>query len=244
MLNGLNKATTVGQLVAERPLRAAILEQYGIDYCCGGKIPLEQACATKGINVDEVLEKIAAADDISSEQAGEPDWTKTSLKALVDHIIRTYHEPLRQELPRVAQMALKVAKVHGDNHPEMVKVLQIFNAFRAQLELHMQKEEMILFPGIVTIEKGSSSDFVGCGSGIAHPIQMMMMEHDEAGEALKAMSTLTNKYQPPADACNTFKVLLDALSRIESEMHRHVHKENSILFPRALEAAQPKTACT
>lgn len=237
----LSKATSVGQLVAERPLRACVLEQLGIDYCCGGKATLEDACLKKGLKVEEVMEKLLAADQ-KGANSGDPDWMIASLKDLIDHIVATYHQPLRQELSRVSQLAEKVAGVHGDNHPEMIEVMNVFNRFRAQLELHMQKEEMVLFPGIASMEATGSPQIFGCGGGIEHPIEVMTGEHDDAGEALCAMRRLTHDYTPPDDACSSFKVLLYSLAQIESEMHQHVHKENNILFPRALELRNPAVA--
>jgi regulator of cell morphogenesis and NO signaling len=236
-----SKTTPVGQLVAQRPARACILEAHGIDYCCGGKATLEEACRKKGIRPEDVLEKLIAADQ--KEAPNEFDWTTAKLKELVDHIVTEYHQPLRQELARVVQLVEKVARVHGDNHPEMVQVKDVFNRFKAQLELHMQKEEMILFPGIVSMETTGSPQVFGCGGGIEHPIDVMSQEHDEAGEALCEMRQLTNDYTPPQDACSSFKVLLYSLMQIESEMHQHVHKENNILFPRALALQMPAALC-
>ncbi|MDZ4837336.1 MAG: iron-sulfur cluster repair di-iron protein [Candidatus Melainabacteria bacterium] len=231
-----SKATPVGLLVAERPARASVLEAFGIDYCCGGKTTLEDACRTKGVRVEEVLDKLLLADQ--QDDPGAQDWTKAKLNDLVEHIITSYHEPLRKELSRVALLAEKVARVHGVKHPEMAQVRDVFNQFKAELELHMQKEEMILFPGIVSVETTGSPQHFGCDGGIEHPIEVMGKEHDDAGEALRIMRQLTNNYAPPADACNTFKVMLFSLSQIESEMHQHVHKENNILFPRALELSK------
>lgn len=237
----VSRATPVGQLVADRPARACILEAHGIDYCCGGKTTLEDACQKKGIRVEDVLEKLLAVD--RKEEPNAIDWTTAKLADLVDHIVTDYHQPLRQELARVTPLVEKVARVHGDNHPEMITVKDVFNRFKAQLELHMQKEEMVLFPGIVSMETTGSPQIFGCGGGIEHPIDVMSQEHDEAGEALRTMRHLTNDYTPPEDACNTFKVLLFSLIQIESEMHQHVHKENSILFPRALALQKPTAPC-
>ena len=237
----ISRGTSVGQLVAEHPLRACVLEQYGIDYCCGGKATLEDACRKKGVNIEEILEKLQAADR-NALPSSDADWTKATLTSLIDHIISTYHQPLRQELSRLAQLAEKVAGVHGSKHPEMIDVLEIFNRFKAQLELHMQKEEMVLFPGIASMEATGTPQIFGCGGGIEHPIEVMSQEHDEAGEALCAMRRLTKDYTPPEDACSSFKVLLYSLAQIESEMHQHVHKENNILFPRALELRNPVRA--
>jgi len=144
-----SKTTPVGQLVAERPARACVLESFGIDYCCGGKTTLEDACLKKGVLVATVLEKL-----ISSDQKEEPnaqDWTKGKLKDLVEHIVTSYHEPLRQELSRVAQLADKVARVHGDNHPEMVKVREVFNHFKAQLEMLLLNPKSSTCFGVVIL---------------------------------------------------------------------------------------------
>lgn len=232
----------IGQLVAEEPDRACVFEQFGLDYCCGGKMTLKEACAKKGVSIEEVLEKIYAAGQYPS--GAESDWTKTSLKELIDHIVTRYHRPLSEELPRLSQLIEKVARVHGSNHPEMIQLANVFKQFRAELELHMQKEELILFPGIAGIEAGGSEKSFGCGGGVEHPIQVMTMEHDDAGEALAKMRRLTNNYTPPADACNTFKVLLHSLAKLELDTHQHVHKENNILFPRTIEITKSKVAPT
>lgn len=228
---------TVGALVAEQPDRACIFEQAGIDYCCGGGKTLKDACASKKINMQDLITKLIATGNQSHH---ERNWTNATLAELVCHIIETYHEPLRGELPRVAALAEKVARVHGGNHPEMVKVLNVFRPFQTELELHMQKEEMVLFPGIVRMEAAGTPVAFGCGGGIQNPISMMLFEHESAGAALAEMRRLTNDYTPPADACNSFKVLLHSLAKLEAEMHQHVHKENNILFPRALKIAENK----
>jgi regulator of cell morphogenesis and NO signaling len=189
----------------------------------------------KSVNIDEVIEKLSALDAKQKQSATETDWRKTSLKELVDHIVSCYHRPLQSQLPRLSQLVEKVARVHGEKHPEMIEIAGIFKPFREQLELHMQKEELILFPGISGIEAGGSPRAFGCGGGIDHPIEVMTNEHDDAGEALSKMRRLTNDFTAPADACNTFKVLLHELAKLELEMHEHVHKENNILFPRTLE---------
>jgi regulator of cell morphogenesis and NO signaling len=234
----ISKIAPIGELVAQHPLRACVLEQYGLDYCCGGKATLEEACRKKGLDLEEVLEKLSAV-DCEEEQPGVPDWNTVDLKSLIDHIVSAYHQPLRQELFRVTQLAEKVARVHGDNHPEMIEVRDVFSRFKAQLELHMQKEEMVLFPGIISMKATGILQIFGCGGGIEHPIEVMSQEHDDAGEALSTMRRLTHDYTPPQDACNTFKVLLYSLAKIESEMHEHIHKENNILFPRAQKLSNP-----
>lgn len=229
--------TKVGEVVAERPWVASILEEYGIDYCCGGSRTLAEVATKAGLPVAGLLDRISRAS--LNETSLEPDWTKVSLNDLSGHIIRAYHTPLCYDLPRIMRLAEKVASVHGEKHPEMIEVRDIFAHFKGQLELHMQKEEMILFPAICKLELGEAAVF-GCGGGIEHPIEVMLQEHDDAGQALERMRSLTGRYTAPEDACNTFKILLYCLARLESEMHHHVHKENNILFPRALALSQKR----
>lgn len=223
----------VGQIVAEFPLCAAVFEKFGIDYCCGGKIRLEDACKKKGVSITELIEKLINVSE--SQSSKEPDWTKTTLSELVDHIISTYHVPLKEQLTRILQLSEKVARVHGDNHQEMRTLAKVFAPFKAELEMHMQKEEMVLFPGIKKMESSNGADtFFGCGGSIEHPIQMMTYEHDEAGRVMAEMRRLCNNYQAPLDACNSYRALFAELEDLERCMHNHVHKENNILFPRAI----------
>jgi len=228
----ITKESPVGELVIMNPAFTQFFEQYGIDYCCGGKISLADACQKRHLDVETIMQKLNIVYE-KLEPVLEPDWTRTSLKELIDHILASYHDPLRLELKRILALTDKVARVHGNSHPEMIKVAEIFARLKEQLELHMQKEELILFPGIAAMEANKSAMF-GCGAGIEHPIAVMTMEHEDAGEALCTLRNLTNDYNPPPDACTTFKVLLKSLANFESEMHLHVHKENNILFPRCL----------
>lgn len=232
---GVQKYNTVGQLVAERPARANIFDEYGIDYCCGGKLTLEEACRRKGVRLNELLERLENDSPITSQ---EKDWSQQSLKELMNHIVFHYHRPLQHQLPRVLQLAQKVADAHSKNHPEMLQVLQLLKEFSQQLELHMHKEEMVLFPAIYALDEGNDWVNNGCSGGIEMPIAVMTHEHDEAGAALDTFTKLTNNFTPPNDACNSLRVLLHALATIKSDMKQHVHKENNILFPKALRLLQ------
>lgn len=234
---------SVGNLVSSNPHYAPVFEEHGIDYCCGGKCILHDVCQEKGIDLILLLEKFVLLD--SKAVAEEPDWNKSSLKDLIDHIISVYHIPLRGELERIEALSRKVANVHGERLPNMKEVAGVFANFKMQLELHMQKEEIILFPAIVKFESGNAPQFFGCGGGIENPINVMLQEHDDAAESLKKMRALASDYLIPDGSCNTYCVLIDALKRLESEMHMHVHKENNILFPRALSLVQPPlTSCS
>lgn len=236
-------AQTVGQLVVERPGRARLFEKLGVDYCCGGKRPLGEVCTEKGLNQEEVARALAESDAIPDDANG-VNWNAMPLDELVDHIIATHHAYLKMELPRLSFLTNKVADAHGRRHPEMLQVRDIFEGFQAELESHMVKEEAILFPMCKLLETATVAPRFHCGDSIQHPIQVMEREHQDAGDDLAEMRALTHDFTPPADACNTFRVLLDSLAELEDDMHWHVHKENNILFPRAaaVEAKLPRAA--
>lgn len=228
----LSTQTPVGELVKDRPSRSRVFEQYKIDYCCGGKLPLAEACAKKGLNPDEVLARIVDADAVSDESAL-VDADAMGLAELADHIERTHHAYLREELPRLDFMTRKVAAVHGDGEARLHEIREVFLGFQAELMSHMMKEEQILFPMIRKIEQADGPVSFHCGS-LANPIRVMEQEHDNAGGAMERFRELSDAYTPPDWACNTFRAMYEALASIESNMHQHVHKENNVLFPKAL----------
>lgn len=234
--------TAVGELVAANPHYALIFKKYDIDYCCGGKLTLRQVCKTKNIDSKILIADLKASASLRQDTP-ESDWNKESLEKLIEHIITDYHVPLRKQLTFIEELARKVARVHARTHPEMVKLLDVLTGFKNQLELHMQKEEMVLFPAIIRLESGQGLKGFGCGGGIDHPITVMTEEHEQAGSALETMRKLTNNYAPPEDACTSFRLLLNSLESLESEMHCHVHKENNILFPRSLQLTNSTVAC-
>lgn len=224
---------TIGELVAERPARARVFEGFKIDYCCGGKRPLAEACRAKGLDPQTVLNMLAIVDDTASRD--ERDWTKATITELCDDVESTHHAYLKQELPRLEFMARKVAVRHGDHHPELVELRDVFLVFKDELESHMAKEEQVLFPLCRRLDRGEVSSPSHCGS-VQNPIRVMVREHEDAGNALERMRELTHGFVPPGDACNTYRAYFDALAQLEADMHRHVHKENSVLFPKAVEA--------
>lgn len=233
----ISMQTTVGQLVAEKPSRSRLFQKLGIDFCCGGKRPLADACAAKGIDVNTVLAFLEADADAPAGSR-EVDAAAMGLTELADHIQHTHHAYLRQELPRLQAMIARVADVHGAHDPRLTQIPAIFDEFRQELVGHMLKEEQILFPMIRQMDRdrGARPNF-HCGS-IANPIRVMEMEHDSAGNALEQMRRLTDDYAPPPDACNTYRATLGGLAELEADMHQHVHKENNVLFPRAIELEQ------
>lgn len=227
----MNPQSTVGQLVVERPSRARVFEKFGIDYCCGGKKPLQTVCDEKKIDLEKVLFALDIADSVSTS-APQQDWATASLTDLANHIQTTHHAYLKSELPRIDYLTNRVNNAHGKGHPELAKVRDIFLTFKADLEQHMLKEERILFPLCRELESSTGKPDFHCGS-IANPIAVMIAEHDSAGHDLSIMRELTNGYTPPEGACNTYRAMLSALAELEADMHQHVHKENNILFPKA-----------
>ncbi len=226
-MSTITKTMTVGEIVARFPAVATALEGFGIDYCCGGRKTLAEAVERKGLDLDEVVTGLE--DAASGPSADERNWRAASLSDLCDHIEATHHEFLRRELPALASRLECVVKAHGDRRPEMHEVAEVFLGFAAELNAHMQREEQILFPAIRAVETGQTI------RGIGAPIAVMEQEHDDAGRALERMRELTRGYAVPMDACGTCRALLEGLRALEADMHRHVHKENNILFPRVRE---------
>jgi regulator of cell morphogenesis and NO signaling len=228
----IDLTTTIGQLVTERPHRARVFERFGIDYCCGGKRPLGEVCAEQKVNVETLLGALREADAAPVRQ-DDRDWSQATLAELIEHIMSTHHACLNAELPRLAGLLDKVFQVHSERHAELRECRDVFQALKEELDAHMQKEEMVLFPLIAQMEGSQLAVRSHCGS-VKNPIHVMEMEHDSAGAALARMRSLTRDYEPPTDACNSYRALLGGLAGLEADLHRHVHKENNVLFPRAI----------
>jgi regulator of cell morphogenesis and NO signaling len=224
---------TVGNVVARKPALSRIFEQEGIDYCCGGKKTLNEVCQKKGIDPQALLATLEASLSTSTEEPT-VDPASMTLTQLADHIEQTHHAYLNAELPRLNMMTEKVASVHGDTNESLHAIRQTFLAMAQELLSHMMKEEQILFPMVRQMESDEPAAASHCGS-IANPIRQMEAEHDIAGSALEKLNELTEGYTPPNWACNTYRAMLDGLSHLESDLHQHIHKENNVLFPRAIE---------
>jgi regulator of cell morphogenesis and NO signaling len=229
----LDPEQTVGDFVRQKPTRARVFESLKIDYCCGGKVSLVRACEKRGIDVGEVLQAISTNDE-QADLDTLVDVDSMGLTELADHIEATHHAYLREELPRLDAMTEKVARVHGDKDERLFRMRQAFVALKAELEPHMMKEEQILFPIVRQLEASTERQEFHCGS-VANPIRQMEYEHDLAGEALAILNDSTDAYTPPAWACNTYRAMLDSLARLEADMHQHIHKENNVLFPKAIQ---------
>jgi regulator of cell morphogenesis and NO signaling len=236
-MTSLAPETSVGQMVRERPGLASLFDRLGIDYCCGGRTSLAQACAEKGLDVDEVLLALPSS-DLEDASADRPEEDEMTLGELADQIVAIHHTYLHQELPRLAGLLAKVADAHAANHPELRVLRDVFADLKDELEFHMLKEEKILFPLIKQLETAARMPGFPCDS-LNNPILVMEHEHASAGSALERMRALTGGYNPPRDACPTYLALLQGLAELETDLHHHIHKENNILFPqaRALEDA-------
>ena len=223
---------TIGEIARENPSSVRVFEKYSIDFCCGGKISFAEACQKRGIAPAALQAELDQA--AAGRPGGERDWSEAPLALLIDHIVGTHHVYLKSELPRLQGWLDKVIAAHGAAHGEtLVPLGQVFGGLRAELEAHLAKEEMILFPLIKRMEAGDRSR-AHCGS-VNNPIHVMEHEHDTAGRALEAMRQITGNYTLPADACNTYRVLFHGLAELEADLHQHIHLENNILFPRASE---------
>jgi regulator of cell morphogenesis and NO signaling len=229
--SSISPYTTVGQIVAAQPLLARVFERVGIDYCCGGKRTLQDACVAKGLDPATVAVLLDAAAQIPAPTAA-VDVAAMRLSELADHIEATHHAYLRAELPQLIEKAERVAYKHGWRDVRLATVATTLHALADEMFSHMAKEEQILFPLVRELERDGAISHP-CGS-LANPIRQMEHEHDSAGGALARLRELTNGFAPDAEACNTHRALLAGLAQLETDLHTHVHKENNVLFPRAL----------
>ncbi len=220
--------STVGEIVAARPLLARLFEQLGIDYCCGGKQPLAAVCARRGLDLGTTLALLESAGAALAAGAPEVNAAAMGQAELADHIEAVHHAYLKTELPRLVEMADRVALKHEWRDARLREVRLAVRDLAEEMLSHMQKEEQILFPLVRRIAAGEQP------ADLAGPIAQMEAEHESAGGLTGRLRLLTDGFTPGADACNTHRALLAGLAEFEADLHRHVHKENNILFPRAL----------
>lgn len=232
----INSETTVRDVALQVPESTRLFESLKIDYCCGGNQPLRQACASAGVDVDDVMEMLTGVGQ-SNEEKGVLDFQNASLPELITHILDTHHVFTKSEMERLRALADKVLNAHGSNHPELIHLDGLFTRLCADLKPHMFKEEQVLFPYIVAMSQAADQNgavpFAPFGT-VNNPVRMMMMEHDTAGQILRELRALTSDYKVPADACISYQTLYQALENFEKDLHQHIHLENNILFPKAL----------
>lgn len=228
---------SIREIVSAQPSAAAVLERFEIDLCSQADAPLRAACAELKLSVDQVLEKLS---DAAMKEHGAilADSSELSQSRLIQHIVRVHHQCVRQELPRLAEMAHKLAGKRADRAPELKTVETLLEELRADLFNHIQKEEMILFPFIAQMEEELLHDGVpahACFRSVTQPVSMMMQEHDAAGRIMAELRRLTDEFLLPEWACATHAALFAGLRAFEADLMQHVHLENDLLFPRAIE---------
>jgi regulator of cell morphogenesis and NO signaling len=229
---------TVRELALENVAATRVFERLGIDYCCGGNQTLEQACHAASISVDQVLKSLEEARLSPPANSKDRTWQTEPLGDLVSHITTTHHKYTRNEIARLGPLFAKVCSVHGNNHPELLQLRDIFAGLSQELTSHLMKEEMVLFPYIIRMEEAAieKAPILPPPFGtVQNPVAMMEHEHDSAGRALHALREISQGYTAPADACVSYQTLYKALAELEADLHQHIHLENNILFPRAIE---------
>jgi regulator of cell morphogenesis and NO signaling len=224
---------TLADVVNTVPGSARVLESFGLDYCCGGRRPLGEACTKAGVDPQAVLDALSAG-----ELGPEPSWAAMTPTELVDHLEATHHAYLHTELERLETLSGKVASSHGDRHPELLEVRAICAEIREDLEPHMMKEERVLFPMIRELADSSVTPTFHCGS-VRNPISMMMLEHEHTGVLLEKLRALTDGYQTPRNGCASYRALYEGLAQLEADTHLHIHKENNLLFPAVVALEEP-----
>lgn len=230
----------VGELVAQDYRRAGVFKQYGIDFCCGGGRTLEAACEKKDVPLSEIIQALQSADERGSTPVIRPGTWSPGF--LADYIVNEHHTYVRENVPVLRGFARKVARVHGETHPEVVQIAERFEELAAELLRHVQEEEDVLFPYVKALAAGEANGRAEepmTFETVRDPIQMMEDDHEHAAALMREIRALSDDFAPPDGACNTYRALYAKLEEFEEDLHRHVHLENNVLFPEAaaLEAA-------
>lgn len=225
-----NDQTRLGQIAAAFPPSMRVFEAHGLDYCCGGQRELGEACAAAGFAPAKVLEEIQRLR--SSSLSESKDWSKGSLTELIKHLLATHHVFTRAELARLTPLMDKVARVHGENHPELNTIRLFFMELSNDLGPHLMKEEQVLFPYMLALDAGQTS--ASCFGTVANPIRAMLGEHDQVGELLHRIRDLSRDFALPEGACGSYQSLFMGLADLEADLHEHIHLENNVLFPKAV----------
>lgn len=231
----IQENTIVGELVAKDYRTAAVFKKHGIDFCCNGNRTLNDA-SVKKVSVNELVTDLENVIKTTGESA--IDFQSWPLDLLADYIEKTHHRFVEAKITEIKPYLSKIVKVHGQTHPELLKVQDLFLASAGELTAHMRKEELILFPFIrkmVQAKLQNESVLTPMFGTVQNPIEAMMREHTNEGERFAEISELTNMYAPPADACGTYKVTFALLKEFEDDLHKHIHLENNILFTKAIE---------
>jgi regulator of cell morphogenesis and NO signaling len=229
---------TIREIALEFPQTTRVFEEFKIDYCCGGRKSLEEACGTAGIDAKLVNQQIEELLDGNQRDESTDFPENLTPEKLIDHIIEKHHVFTNDAVERLTPLMEKVARKHGSRHPELLEIEKVFRPLAEELTLHMKKEEKMLFPYIKVLAAVQSTNLPVAEphfKTVKNPVRMMMFEHDTAGFSLKKIREFSNDYALPADACPSFTALYFGLEELEKDLHRHIHLENNVLFPQALE---------
>lgn len=226
----------IGELVAEDYRAAQVFKKNKIDFCCNGNRTINEAADAKKIDKNKLAADLL--ETLSANNNSEVDVNDWPLDLLADYVTKKHHRYIREKIPVLQQFLDKLARVHGERHPELIEIRELFYESAQDLEMHLQKEENILFPFIenMVAAKTSNTAYTRPHFGtVENPVNMMMHEHNNEGERFRKIAELSNDYTPPADGCNTYRVTFAMLQEFENDLHRHIHLENNILFPKAIQ---------
>jgi regulator of cell morphogenesis and NO signaling len=228
--------TTIGEIVAADIRTAKVFEAHGIDFCCGGKVALSTICAEKGLNLDVIEKELEVVQSAPVERS--QNYSSWTLPFLADYIVNTHHVYLKENDAQIAAYALKIAGVHGAHHPEVIEIAAIFDKIATDMTIHLKEEEEVFFPALKRADaariSGSTPEAKDRDT-IRASLLRLHREHEEIGDAVHLIRHLSKDYAIPGDVCNTFMVTYQKLKEFEDDLHKHVHLENNILFPKAFD---------
>ena len=228
----------IGELVAQDYRTAAVFQRNGIDFCCQGNRTLADACQQQNLDAKQLTGDLQKVADKTTDAASTTDYKSWPIDLLADYVQKKHHRYVRAQIPVLEGLLEKIVSVHGSCHPELAEIKDLFDGSATELTAHMQKEELVLFPHIhrmVEEQQGGKKAEAAAFGSVERPIARMMQEHVTEGERFRLIRELTNNYTPPADACNTYRVAFGNLEDFENDLHLHIHLENNILFPKAVE---------
>lgn len=230
-----SQETTIGEMSRADIRKIEVFKKFGIDFCCGGHKTLQEACTEKGLDIHQIEAELKQNSGNSGQHLAYDEW---QLDFLCEYIVQRHHNYIRKQIPELLELSKKVMQVHSNSHKELIALNSLIETLTSELSAHIKKEEVVLFPYIKQIEiadkTGEALPFPSFGS-VHTPINMMIMEHESAGEILEEMSITTNRYSLPEDACNSYRYLFSLIQQFEDDLKLHIHLENNILFPKALE---------
>lgn len=237
----VSKESIIGDIVTANYKYAQVFKNVGIDFCCNGNRTIEQACEKKGIDATDILNKLQKLDVVNNSIT---DYSSWPLDLLADYVLKKHHRYVEQKTLEIKPYLNKIVKVHGAQHPELAEIEALFIASTGELAMHMKKEELVLFPYIAKLVQAQQTHTKATASfgTVQNPIQNMMAEHDIEGERFRRIAELSDNYTPPADGCNTYVVTFGLLKEFEDDLHMHIHLENNILFPKAIELEKQMNA--